>query len=248
MMSFDSVLGKPLQNQTVARFFNFPTFHKLHHVDAAGRKHLMSLTLPADYPRSAPAIATALPEVLELPWSPATSLRDVYAVFVAAVSRYQVPWDAELERVRLIYMVLICFLTTRGCGTCWLSCTLQCGYWSHHSWTTGVHNLKCWCSSIETLTFPEPIVDLHHAALHYRKMSHYSCSLMCAIRPNCRMFDFWGPNTPRGPWKLCLPSKCDEQLVLLIVSYSAYVSLSGKKKRIALVAAAVCVAKHVHAA
>ena len=71
--------------------------------DGAGRSHTLGLSLPADYPRSPPRAAPALPAPFELQWAAAPSgggadysLAAAMAQFSAELARHQPLWD-ELD-------------------------------------------------------------------------------------------------------------------------------------------------------
>ena len=71
--------------------------------DGAGRSHTLGLSLPADYPRSPPRAAAALPAPFELQWAAAPSgggadysLAGAMAQFSAELARHQPLWD-ELD-------------------------------------------------------------------------------------------------------------------------------------------------------
>ncbi|CAM9302852.1 unnamed protein product [Phaeothamnion confervicola] len=68
---------------------------QLRAADAAGREHILAVTLPPDYPAGPPACAVDLPRPLELGWAPGrSSLADAIAQFRAALAPYVPLWDA----------------------------------------------------------------------------------------------------------------------------------------------------------
>ena len=79
---------------------------QLHVDDAAGRSHVLALTLPPDYPRSPPRTRASLPLPFELSWpaidsgggggsssSSAPSLAGAISQFRVALARHQQLWD-----------------------------------------------------------------------------------------------------------------------------------------------------------
>lgn len=80
-------------------------WHNLIHVDASfqdihfeardekGRKHLIKLQLPRQYPDEAPKYTTFLPLPFELRWSKNMSLRNLYDQFCQCLSLHQEFWD-----------------------------------------------------------------------------------------------------------------------------------------------------------
>lgn len=68
--------------------------------DVAGREHIITITLPSDYPKSAPSTRTALPAQFEVTWPlDVTSGKAVYSLnqlitqFKLELDKYQALWD-----------------------------------------------------------------------------------------------------------------------------------------------------------